>query len=69
MKLFFIPIELNVYRDPLLKDALQRHQSKTPEEKKAQEVADDETLLDHLVKMTSGQYASQILLNQTLTDA
>jgi hypothetical protein len=40
-------------RDPIMKDAVEKHQSMPPGPKK-DDVRDDETLLDHLVKLTNG---------------
>jgi hypothetical protein len=43
------------YRDPILKDAIAKHQSRPAgSEKKKYEIQEDETLLDHLVKLTTG---------------
>jgi hypothetical protein len=48
---------VNRYLEPLIKDALERkasHPSKTIQDEKNREIADDESLLDHLVNQTSG---------------
>jgi len=44
------------YRDPIMKDAIEKHQS-TSSSNDTDKVRDDETLLDHLVKFTTGAHA------------
>lgn len=43
---------VNAFLDPIMKDAVEKHQSMPPGPKK-DDVRDDETLLDHLVKLTN----------------
>lgn len=51
-------------RDPILEHAVQKHQNMQPGEKKSTEIQDDETLLDHLVKSTTGMYDLSMTISQ-----
>jgi hypothetical protein len=54
---------VNAFLDPILKDAMEKH-STTVEFDKT-ELADDQTLVDHLVNLTSGEigcYSAFLLL-------
>jgi len=44
---------VNAFLDPILKDALEKHS--TTAKLDNNDFADDETLVDHLVKLTSGE--------------
>ncbi|KAG1738016.1 cytochrome P450 [Suillus lakei] len=46
---------VNAFLDPILKDALEKHS--TAVELDRNEIADDQTLVDHLVNLTSGEIA------------
>ncbi|KAG1751877.1 cytochrome P450 [Suillus lakei] len=46
---------VNAFLDPILKDALEKH--RTAVELDRNELADDQTLVDHLVNLTSGEIA------------
>jgi hypothetical protein len=48
---------VNAYLEPIIQDAVEKQKSNVPtEDKQSEELDDDETLLDHLVKFTSGKY-------------
>jgi hypothetical protein len=47
---------VNAYLEPIIKDAVEKKQrAPLPSAEKTSELDDDETVLDHLVKLTSGQ--------------
>jgi hypothetical protein len=51
------------YRDPIMTDAIEKHKSNsTSSLNDTDKVRDDETLLDHLVKFTTGAYATLVFL-------
>jgi hypothetical protein len=51
------------YRDPIIKNGIEKHQSRSKIPlNDMDKVRDNETLLDHLVKLTTGAYAIIITL-------
>jgi hypothetical protein len=51
------------YRDPIMTDAIEKHKSSsTSSLNDTDKVRDDETLLDHLVKLTTGAYTALVFL-------
>jgi hypothetical protein len=55
---------VNTYLDPILKDAARKAKDNPPSSK-LDEVDEDATLLDHLMKYTSGASCSDLLLGLT----
>jgi hypothetical protein len=51
---------VNAYLDPIIKDALEKKKWTASEKQGVTEVRDDETLLDHLVNLTSGELLCQL---------
>lgn len=46
---------VNAYLEPIIKEAIAKKAAFALEEKQAEDVSEDETVLDHLVKLTSGE--------------
>ena len=58
---------VNAYINPIVKDAIEKHRkSPARNDKTASEVEDDETVLDHLVKQTSGKLFKSSIIEPLL---
>jgi hypothetical protein len=55
---------VNAYLEPIVKEALEKQKKAPVTSDKTTELDDDETVLDHLVKLTSGPTFSFLLLNE-----
>jgi len=58
---------VNAYLEPIIKEAVEKQRKAPISEKPSAELDDDETVLDHLVKLTSGPFSClyRILLKST----